>query len=103
MVPNLLTRVLQSEGELTIVAELVGSALPGLLHFLTLPQIQKGISSARSDDTKSLKGVVIDWISPRDGPLQPPLSRNIKTTRGFNHPVTGSLLCPAGMDWNDLE
>ena len=70
---------------------------------LTSPQIQKGISSARSDDMKSLKGVVIDWISPRDGSLQPPLSRNMKTNRGFNHPATGALLCPAGMDWNDPE
>jgi hypothetical protein len=62
-----------------------------------------GISSARSDDTKSLKGVVLDWITPRDSFLLPPLSRNVKTTRGFHHPVTGSLLCPAGLDWNDPE
>jgi hypothetical protein len=66
-------------------------------------QIQKGIASARSDDTKSLKGVVLDWITPRDTPLHPPLSRNIKMTRGFHHPVTGALLCPAGLDWNDAE
>ncbi len=45
------------------------------------------MSSARSDDTKSLKGVVLDWITPRDKPLNPPLSRSVKTTRGFNHPV----------------
>ncbi|KAF8342369.1 hypothetical protein F5887DRAFT_1215964 [Amanita rubescens] len=65
--------------------------------------IQKGMSSARSDDTKSLKGVVLDWITPRDMPLNPPLSRSVKTTRGFNHPVTGALLCPAGLDWNDPQ
>ena len=62
---------------------------------------QKGVSGARSDDTKSLKGVVVDWIAPRDGVLQPSISRNVKTNRGFHHPVTGSLLCPAGLDWND--
>ncbi|KAF8313931.1 hypothetical protein F5887DRAFT_895973, partial [Amanita rubescens] len=65
--------------------------------------LQKGLSSARSDDTKSLKGVVLDWITPRDKPLNPPLSRSVKTSRGFNHPVTGALLCPAGLDWNDPE
>jgi hypothetical protein len=66
-------------------------------------KIQKGVSSARSDDTKSLKGVVLDWITPRDIPLIPSLSRNVKTNRGFHHPVTGGLLCPAGLDWNDAE
>ena len=41
-------------------------------------KIQKGVSSARSDDTKSLKGAVLDWIFPRDGdvrnvlPMDPP-------------------------------
>jgi hypothetical protein len=53
---------------------------------------------------KSLKGVVLDWITPRDtGHLNPPLSRNVKTNRGFHHPVTGRLLCPTGLDWNDSE
>lgn len=87
MVPNLLDRVVESEAALANVAEL----------------IQKGISSARSDDAKSLKGVVVDWITPRDGVLQPVLSRNVKTNRGFHHPVTGALLCPAGLDWNIPE
>ncbi|KAG2039792.1 hypothetical protein BDR03DRAFT_933075 [Suillus americanus] len=32
----------------------------------------------------------------------PPLSRNIKSDRGFNHEVTGALLCPAGLDWSDV-
>jgi hypothetical protein len=70
---------------------------------LIYQKIQKGISSARSDDTKSLKTVVVDWLTPRDKPLNPPLSRNIKTTRGFHHPATGALLCPAGLDWNNQE
>ena len=66
-------------------------------------KLQKGISSARSDDTKSLKGVVLDWITAPDKPINLPLSRNVKTNRGFHHPVTGALLCPAGIDWNDAE
>lgn len=71
---------------------------------MTCHQLQKGASSARSDDTKSLKGVIIDWIAPSDGePLRPPLARNVKADRGFNHERTGYLLCPAGMDWADAE
>ena len=66
-----------------------------------LQKLQKGVSSARSDDTNSLKGIVVDWITPRDVPLLPPLSWNVKMNRGFHHPVTGWLLCPAGLDWSD--
>ena len=75
-------------------------------------KIQKGVSSAQSDDTKSLKGAVLDWIFPRDGdiridlPMDPPpqpLSRNVKTNRGFHHPITGELLCPAGLNYKDAE
>ncbi|KAJ3540411.1 hypothetical protein NMY22_g4312 [Coprinellus aureogranulatus] len=66
--------------------------------------LQKGASSARSDDTKSLKGVIIDWISPADGePLRPTLARNVKMDRGFNHERTGFLLCPPDIDWSDAE
>jgi hypothetical protein len=67
-----------------------------------LLEIQKGIASARSDDTKSLKGIVLDWITPRDKALDPPLSRNIKATRGYHHPVTGALLCPVELDWGNV-
>jgi hypothetical protein len=66
-------------------------------------QIQKGISSARSDDTKGLKGPILDWIVPLGQTLNPPLVRNVKMDRGFNHERTGALLCPTGMDWSDPE
>jgi hypothetical protein len=66
-------------------------------------QIQKGASSARSDDTKSLKGAVLDWITPRGQSLNPPLARNVKTDRGYHHERTGALLCPAGLDWSNAE
>ncbi|KAG2138168.1 hypothetical protein BD769DRAFT_1663736 [Suillus cothurnatus] len=36
-------------------------------------------------------------------PLMPPLSRNIKSDCGFNHEVTGMLLCLAGLDWSNTE
>jgi hypothetical protein len=50
-----------------------------------------------------LKGAILDWITPRGQPLNPPLSRNIKTDRGFHHERTGALLCPAGLDWGNNE
>ncbi|KAJ3518520.1 hypothetical protein NMY22_g13631 [Coprinellus aureogranulatus] len=63
--------------------------------------ISKGISSARSDDTKSLKSAVVDWITPPNQVLIPPIQRNIKTDRGFHHVRTGELLCPVNLDWDD--
>jgi len=63
--------------------------------------LQKGASGARSDDTKTLKGNILDWIVPPGQSLTPPLSRNVKMDRGFHHERTGTLLCPAGMDWSD--
>ena len=66
-------------------------------------QIQKGASSARSDDTKSLKGTVLDWITPRGQSLNPPLPRNVKSDRGYHHEHTGALLCPTGFDWSNAE
>ncbi|TEB11984.1 hypothetical protein FA13DRAFT_1590684, partial [Coprinellus micaceus] len=66
--------------------------------------LQKGAASARADDTKSLKGTVLDWLVPANGaPLNPPLSRNVKVNHGFNHERTGFLLCPAELDWNDEQ
>jgi hypothetical protein len=78
----------------------------------------KGLFSTQSDDTKSLKGAVLDWIFPMDEdmrnvlPIDPPPqsltgtgSQNIKTNQGFkfHHPITGELLCPAGLNYNDAD
>ncbi|KAG1751524.1 uncharacterized protein EDB91DRAFT_1234866 [Suillus paluster] len=63
--------------------------------------IGKGAAGARGDDTKTLKSAVLDWISPKGEAIQPPLHRNSKIDRRFNHKLTGSLLCPAGLDWNN--
>ncbi|KAH6905254.1 hypothetical protein BKA70DRAFT_1049812, partial [Coprinopsis sp. MPI-PUGE-AT-0042] len=65
--------------------------------------VQKGSAGARADDTKGLKGVILDWITPRGQSLQPPLMRNVKTDRGFYHPRTGELLCPIGVEWSNHE
>ncbi|KAG1722779.1 hypothetical protein EDD22DRAFT_982974 [Suillus occidentalis] len=86
--PNLLDRLTSGEEEDIIhVGELLG----------------KGASGARGDNTKTLKCAVLEWLLPRGQAVIPPLSRNIKSDRGFNHEVTGALLCPAGLDWSNAE
>ncbi|RXW14333.1 hypothetical protein EST38_g11517 [Candolleomyces aberdarensis] len=85
MVPGLNERLLHaSEDELNDMASL------------------KGANSARSDDTRSIKAPVLDWILPEGGaPLNPSLSRNSKFDRGFHHERTGFLLCPVNLDWSN--
>ncbi|KAG1839572.1 hypothetical protein DFJ58DRAFT_733296 [Suillus subalutaceus] len=84
--PGLLDRLKDgSEEEILHVGELIG----------------KGAAGARGNDTKTLKSAVLDWISPKGEAIQPHLHRNSKLDRGFNHKLTGSLLCPAGLDWHD--
>ncbi|KAG1816964.1 hypothetical protein DFJ58DRAFT_673489, partial [Suillus subalutaceus] len=68
-----------------------------------IPKSCRTAAAARGEDTKSLKPVIIDWIAPAGEPVVPPLPWNSKTSRGFNHPLTGCLLCPAELDWDDTE
>jgi hypothetical protein len=73
-----------------VMAELV--CLPPMQELqkpFHLQKLQKGVSGATSNNTKSLKGIVVDWITPCNVPLVLPLSWNIKTNRGFHHPMTG--------------
>ncbi|TEB16762.1 hypothetical protein FA13DRAFT_1759044 [Coprinellus micaceus] len=70
------------------------------IHYVA-DMITKGVSSARSDDTKSIKVAIVDWITPAHQVLSPPIQRNVKNDRGFHHPRTGELLCPANLDWKD--
>ncbi|KIK17155.1 hypothetical protein PISMIDRAFT_80126, partial [Pisolithus microcarpus 441] len=65
--------------------------------------IQKGTSVARSDDMKSMKATIVDWITPKGQALIPHIPRNAKTGRGFHHERTGALLCPAGYEWANSE
>ena len=50
-----------------------------------------------------MKGPIIDWITPKGQSLTPHIPWNAKSGRGFNHDRTGALLCPAGLDWNNME
>ncbi|KAG1856758.1 hypothetical protein F4604DRAFT_1883101 [Suillus subluteus] len=95
-----------------VFTELVDS-YPSLLDHLTNDKeedvlhvgelLGKGASGTRGDDTKTLKSAVLKWLVPRGQVVIPPLSRNIKSDRGFNHKVTGAFLCPAGLDWSNAE
>lgn len=108
MVPGLEERLMSGDiDEVHACAAMVYSGYWAYCHLRSeltfFLQLQRGASGARSDDTKSLKSAIIDWLSPPGEPLRPPIARNIKTDRGFNHEVTGALLCPVGVDWSDLE
>ncbi|KAG2131175.1 hypothetical protein BD769DRAFT_1355344, partial [Suillus cothurnatus] len=46
---------------------------------------------------------VLDWITLKGEAVQPPLHRNSKVDHGFNHELTGFLLYPIGLDWNNLQ
>lgn len=107
MIPGLEERLLNgSEEEILHIADLVHFNvwvhIPSLILKYTI-QIQKGSSHARSDDTKSLKGTILDWITPRGGALNPSLAHNVKVDRGFHHDQTGALLCPTNLNWSDNE
>ncbi|KAI0311999.1 hypothetical protein OF83DRAFT_1177050 [Amylostereum chailletii] len=62
---------------------------------------QKGINSARSDDGKGVRNALVNWLTPPGVALDPPILPTSKAERGFNHPMTGRLLCPAVLDWED--
>lgn len=36
------------------------------LHLSDTAQIQKGINASRADDTKGMKGAIIEWFTPAD-------------------------------------
>jgi hypothetical protein len=105
MVPGLEERLMSSsEEEVVFIADMVSANRSRRRSHSRPPtQVKKGASSARSDDTKSLKSAILDWITPRGQALIPALSRNVKIDRGYNHERTGALLCPAGMDWSNTE
>ena len=66
--------------------------------------MQDSGKQARSDDTHTLKYMLPDMLAKAyTGPINPPLDSTTKEDRGFNHPVTGLMLCPAGRNWSDLK
>ncbi|KAF9475259.1 hypothetical protein BDN70DRAFT_936024 [Pholiota conissans] len=67
------------------------------LRKTTCQRIQDGASTARSDDSNSLKASIPSYILfDNTKSLSPAISpRNkLRNDRGFHHPATASLLCP---------
>ncbi|KAG1839719.1 hypothetical protein C8R48DRAFT_621539, partial [Suillus tomentosus] len=49
-----------------------------------------------------LKNLVAEWVN-RDFKPTHPVDPDDKHSRGFTHDVCGKLLCPAELDWNNLD
>ena len=103
--PGLEDRLLNSSTseEIQLISDLVSLSSLNARKYTYVPQIQKGASASRGDDTKGMKGSIVDWITPEGQSLNPPLNRRQKLDRGFRHEATGALLCPAALDWKDKE
>ena len=90
--------------EVQLIGDLVCAAYAIFCRTLTSrSQVQKGVNASCADDTKGMKGAIIEWITLPDHELVPRLSQRHKFDRGFQHETTGALLCPAGVDWTDSE
>jgi len=104
--PGLEARLMESEeDQITTIADLVCSSIWSCIPFgwICVTQIQKGANGARADDMKGMKGAIVDWITLKGQSLNPHIPHNVKVGRGFNHEQTRALLCPAGLDWNNIE
>jgi hypothetical protein len=106
IVPNFEERIMTGdEDDLSEIARSVSTALTCVLYsrrYIFL-QLRQGATGARGDDTKTLKGSIIEWITLKGQVLDPPLYRNQKVDRGFHHERTGALLCPIDLDWSKEE
>ncbi|KAG1869088.1 hypothetical protein C8R48DRAFT_771259 [Suillus tomentosus] len=82
--------ILQKERREHLVFERLLDSYPGLLE-----RLKEG-----SEEELLHVG---ELIAPAGQAVVPPLPRNSKISRGFNHPLTGRLLCPAELDWDDAD
>ncbi|KAN0081294.1 hypothetical protein V8E55_008918 [Tylopilus felleus] len=64
-------------------------------------QLKKDADGARGDDANTLKTLVATWLNEQDSHPVPLFIIGEKRGRGFNHDVTGKLLCPVDYDWFD--
>ncbi|KAH9854398.1 hypothetical protein C2E23DRAFT_726445 [Lenzites betulinus] len=60
-----------------------------------------GSNAARSDDTRSIKIAIVEWLSSELAAAGVVLHPKDKTQRGFGNPVTGRLLCPIELNYDD--
>jgi hypothetical protein len=72
------------------------------LLLLKSPQLQKGANDARSDDVRHAKEEIANWINQTLSPTAP-LSLKQRDDRGLQNDITGRLLCPIELRWDDIE
>ncbi|KZT51289.1 hypothetical protein CALCODRAFT_488039 [Calocera cornea HHB12733] len=66
--------------------------------------LEKGHSDARTDNTNKLKGYIVELLTSVFPPSRAEgLTSSLKSTCGWQHPLTGELLTPHDKDWNDLS
>ncbi|KAF8422779.1 hypothetical protein L210DRAFT_3325190, partial [Boletus edulis BED1] len=63
--------------------------------------LNRGADSAHGDDATSLKPIMIHWLMEAYPNAVSGLKFGMKHRCGFNHDVTGCLLCPVDYNWND--
>ncbi|KAF8874233.1 hypothetical protein BD779DRAFT_1678822 [Infundibulicybe gibba] len=61
-----------------------------------ISQLSAAAGEARSEDTNSIKTNTPLYllVDPQQDVLQPPIPKDCKDSRGFNHAVTAQMLCP---------
>ncbi|KAI9454727.1 hypothetical protein HD554DRAFT_2031225 [Boletus coccyginus] len=83
----------------------LGKIFASQSHILKLANIFKdlnrGADSARGDDAASPKPAVIHWLTATYPNTELDLELSEKTGRGFDHNITGRLLCPVDYNWQD--
>ncbi|KAL1939912.1 hypothetical protein VTO73DRAFT_9612 [Trametes versicolor] len=86
--------------------------VPNLTAMLADPTVQNPISTittallagsnaARADDTRSIKIAVVEWLADDLKAAGVTLNPKTKPQRGFLNEVTGRLLCPVVLDYDD--
>jgi hypothetical protein len=77
--------------------------LPVFMSLSCVVQLRKGSSGARGDDAANIKPAIVSWLGSLFQNPEVPLSPSNKTERGFEHDITGKLLCPIEFDWDDQK
>ena len=65
-------------------------------------KLKTGADRARADDTNRLKIAIVNWLNNLQERAQPLLIPEDKLKHGFDHDITGQLLCPVDYDWLDI-
>lgn len=63
----------------------------------------KGAGNARAEDFCHGVNEIADWLNSRTPAPVPRLIRTQRIGRGTSNNVTGYLLCPLDIDWNNFQ